>query len=184
LDVVIERFLGRSFGVVESYYEKVRGGPLPDALRVDYEHRLLEIFRGSLLPIPAIKSVLTQLTIPFCLASSSNDRRIEATLAVTGLDRFFAGRVFNAAMVKNGKPAPDMFLLAADTCHADPGRTLVVEDTSPGIIAAKAAGMEVWGFVGGSHFANDRVRQALVDAGPDRTFASMTELLPMIEHRQ
>ncbi len=54
-------------------------------------------------------------------------------------------------MVEHGKPAPDLFLHAAATCGARPEACLVIEDSGPGIEAARAAGMKVWHFVGGSH---------------------------------
>ena len=55
-------------------------------------------------------------------------------------------------MVERGKPAPDLFLLAAERMGAQSDQCLVIEDSVPGILAAKAAGMTVWRFSGGSHF--------------------------------
>jgi beta-phosphoglucomutase-like phosphatase (HAD superfamily) len=78
---------------------------------------------------------------------------------LTGLSAFFGAKVFTASEVANGKPAPDLFLLAAKSCGAQPDRCLVIEDSLPGLRAARAAGMTVWHFTGGSHFlgiaAND-----------------------------
>ena len=78
-------------------------------------------------------------------------------------------------MVARGKPAPDLFLYAADKMQAKPTRTLVIEDSVSGVMAAKAAGMTVWGFTGGSHYQARDGRGLLQDAGADRIFASMQD---------
>jgi beta-phosphoglucomutase-like phosphatase (HAD superfamily) len=81
-------------------------------------------------------------------------------------------------MVKHGKPAPDLFLYAAAAMHADPDRTLVIEDSVSGVRAARAAGMKVWGFVGGSHYALRDGRAILQAAGADRVFERMSDFWP------
>jgi beta-phosphoglucomutase-like phosphatase (HAD superfamily) len=78
-------------------------------------------------------------------------------------------------MVDRGKPAPDLFLYAAGRMQADPARTLVIEDSVSGVQAAKAAGMTVWGFTGGAHYASRDGRAILQAAGADRVFARMSE---------
>ena len=131
--------------------------------------------RAALLPMPHVIDVLTDLGRPYCLASSSDSERIRISLAVTRLAHFFEGRIFTAAMVERAKPAPDLFLLAATRMGAPPAQTLVVEDSVNGVLAAKAAGMAVWGFTGGSHYAGLDMAPALKAAGADRVFHSMAE---------
>jgi beta-phosphoglucomutase-like phosphatase (HAD superfamily) len=80
-------------------------------------------------------------------------------------------------MVARGKPAPDLFLHVAEQMAARPGRTLVVEDSVTGVVAGKAAGMTVWGFTGGSHYAGRDVGGRLAEAGADRVFGSMAEFV-------
>jgi beta-phosphoglucomutase-like phosphatase (HAD superfamily) len=72
-------------------------------------------------------------------------------LQVLGLADRFGGRVFTASQVRHGKPAPDLFLFAAETLGCPPARTLVIEDSSPGIAAGLAAGMRVLHYAGGAH---------------------------------
>jgi beta-phosphoglucomutase-like phosphatase (HAD superfamily) len=84
------------------------------------------------------------------VASSSSPERIRASLEVTGLVRFFEPRCFSASAVRHGKPAPDLFFLAAARSEVEPSACIVVEDSAPGIAAAVAAGMTPIGFVGGS----------------------------------
>jgi beta-phosphoglucomutase-like phosphatase (HAD superfamily) len=83
--------------------------------------------------------------------------------------------MYTAQMVARGKPAPDLFLYAAAQMRAAPMRTLVVEDSVSGVTAAKAAGMTVWGFVGGSHYRSRDGRSMLRDAGADRVFDRMAD---------
>jgi len=174
LSEVFDRFLGRSATVHEAYFAKASGKPLPSGFRAEYRAHLMETFRTGLRPMPHVEEVLDRLDRPYCLASSSGMERIELTLSVTGLAPYFDGRVFDGAMVTRGKPAPDLFLLAADRMSAEPERTLVIEDTVAGIEAGKAAGMTVWGFAGGSHHNRESGRR-LMEAGADRVLASMEE---------
>jgi HAD superfamily hydrolase (TIGR01509 family) len=174
LDEVFRRFLGRSFGAVEAYYEAMKGHPLPEAFRAAFRRETEAAYRRALRPIAGIDTVLSSLDRPFCLASSSDPRRIAVTLDITGLAGAFGDRVYSASQVARGKPAPDLFLLAAERMATAPGRCLVVEDTEPGVAAGKAAGMTVWGFVGGSHCAGRDVGRRLAEAGADRVFDRMS----------
>jgi HAD superfamily hydrolase (TIGR01509 family) len=175
LDEVVERFLGRGFAAVPAYFRECTGRPLPESFARDLRARQSELFTSSLLPMPHVTNVLASLERPYCLASSSDSERIRISLAVTGLDRFFGERIFTAAMVEHAKPAPDLFLLAADRMGVAPAQTLVVEDSVNGLLAAKAAGMAAWGFTGGSHYAGRDMAPLLRAAGADRVFHSMAE---------
>lgn len=172
---VYDTFLGRSFGSVAAHWQAVRGEPIPESFADAYADRLRAAFTGSLQPIDGIAALLDRLGTEFCLASSSSDARIAHSLATTGLAERFGRRVFSAAMVQNAKPAPDLFLLAAERMGAVPARCLVVEDSVNGVLAGKAAGMTVWGFVGGSHCAGRDVGAALTAAGADRIFFAMRD---------
>ena len=175
LDQVFDKFLGRSFSLVEAYYRETTGKPLPDKLRTDYRDLLARTFRASLKPMPGINAILGALKLPYCLASSSDSERIATTLAAAGLAPYFGDRVYSAAMVAKGKPAPDLFLFAAAQMGHESRQTLVIEDTVPGVVAGKAAGMTVWGFAGGSHCVGRGVGRQLAEAGADRVFDSMAD---------
>ncbi len=174
LDEVFQRFLGRSFAEVEDYFRNRTGAPLPEAFRIDFRARLEEVFRASLQPMAGIRDVLARVEPPYCLASSSDPGRIGLTLAASGMAAMFGDRVYSASQVRNGKPKPDLFLYAAEMMAEAPSRTLVIEDTVPGVLAGKAAGMTVWGFTGGSHCAGRAVGRKLADAGADRVFDRMS----------
>ena len=178
LETVIDRFLGRSPQAIRDYCAATNH-VLPERFFEELHAAVLAVFAAGLTAIPGAAAVLESLKAAYCVASSSNLDRIKYALELTGLAELMAGRVFSAEMVKRGKPAPDLFLHAASRMAAAPNRTLVIEDSVTGVQAGKAAGMTVWGFVGGSHYAKRNGQESLMAAGADRVFDRMAEF-----HRQ
>jgi HAD superfamily hydrolase (TIGR01509 family) len=178
LDEVVERFVGRSTAAVEDYWRSQPNREPPASFLPDYRRRVMAAFAGQLQAMPLAGEVLAKLPRPYCLASSSELERIRLTLSVTQLEGYFTDRIFSAAMVANGKPAPDLFLLAARQMNHRPERALVVEDSISGVRAGKAAAMTVWGFVGGSHCQGRDTAAKLMADGADRIVESLGELLP------
>ncbi|KJC41196.1 HAD family hydrolase [Bradyrhizobium sp. LTSP857] len=174
VEQALDLFLGRSTAAIGQYYRE-RGEILPVDFLPRLKARVLETFAGVLQPIPGVSAVLSELKAPRCVASSSDIDRVSLSLNVTGLASHFDSRLYTAQMVKHGKPAPDLFLYAAEKMKADPRRALVIEDSVSGVQAAKAAGMTVWGFVGGSHYHGRDGRAILAAAGADRVFARMSD---------
>ncbi|WP_163849516.1 HAD family hydrolase [Pseudooceanicola aestuarii] len=172
---VARHFLGRSYPVVLTRIRDEFGIDLPPGFEAEYRARLLEAFRSELRIIPGVRATLDALALPFCLATSSSPGRLAHSLEIVGLTADFHGRSTTAAEVAQGKPAPDLFLAAARKAGADPARCLVIEDSQAGIRAARAAGMEVWHFIGGSHLRG-------LDLPPDpqvrphRRFARFAEI--------
>lgn len=175
-DEVLERFLGRSAAAVLDHYRDERR-LIPENFLAKLKALVAHRFRRSLQPIPGVTSLLSSLQTPFCVASSSDLDRVVLSLALTGLAPHFGDRMFTSQMVAHGKPAPDLFLYAAAQMNTVPVRTLVIEDSVSGVTAAKAAGMTVWGFVGGSHYRSRDGRTMLYGAGADRVFERMTDFL-------
>ena len=101
--------------------------------------------------------------------------------AWTGLLSFFDGRIFSASMVKNGKPAPDLFLHAARTMGFPPENCVVVEDSPAGIRAAHSAGMQVFAFTGGSHAEVSNLTETVRELKPTAIFDDMAGLASLIE---
>jgi HAD superfamily hydrolase (TIGR01509 family) len=170
----LELFLGRSTDTVLQYYG-AQARKLPDSFLADLKMRVRQAFQCSLQPIPGIGSLLSGLATPHCVASSSDLDRVSLSLACTGLASYFGDRLYTSQMVSRGKPAPDLFLHAADKMQAVPAKTLVIEDSASGVAAAKAAGMKVWGFFGGSHYESRDGRAILCAAGADRVFDRMAD---------
>jgi HAD superfamily hydrolase (TIGR01509 family) len=174
VEEALELFLGRSTAVVLQHYS-AQGRILPEKFLSDLKARVRQAFQSSLQPIPGVGSLLSSLHTPHCVASSSDLDRVAFSLALAGLALHFDDRIYTSQMVARGKPAPDLFLYAAAKMQAEPARTLVIEDSVSGIAAAKAAGMKVWGFVGGSHYESRDGRAMLYDVGADRVFDRMTD---------
>jgi HAD superfamily hydrolase (TIGR01509 family) len=170
----LELFLGRNTAAVLQYYGG-QGRPIPDSFLTDLKSRVRQSFQDALRPIPGVASLLDNLHTPFCLASSSDLDRISLSLARTDLASYFGDRLYTSQMVSRGKPAPDLFLHAAGKMQVAPARTLVIEDSISGVTAAKAAGMKVWGFCGGSHYESRDGRAILRAAGADRVFDHMAD---------
>jgi HAD superfamily hydrolase (TIGR01509 family) len=149
---VARHFLGRSYPTVMAQIRREFGLDLPADFEDRYRDRLLDAFRLQLRVMPGVADVFRDLGVPFCVATSSSPRRAEMSLSLTGLSVAVGNRLFTASQVARGKPAPDLFLFAAQSMRADPTRTLVIEDSLTGVRAALAARMQVWRFTGGSHF--------------------------------
>jgi HAD superfamily hydrolase (TIGR01509 family) len=146
----MRRFHGRRPADVFAAIEAT-GRRLPSDFSAYVAAETLRRLRTELRPIAHAAHALTWIRGPKAVASSSPPERIYTSLEVTGLMRFFEPRWFSASAVRKGKPAPDLFLLAAARSQVEPGDCIVVEDSGPGIAAAAAAGMTPIGFVGGSH---------------------------------
>jgi HAD superfamily hydrolase (TIGR01509 family) len=174
VDQALDLFLGRSVTAVLEHYEAL-GRSIPDRFATELKTEVRTAFVSSLGSIEGVRSVLAGLQIPHCVASSSDVDRVSLSLSLTGLAPYFGEQLFTSQMVKRGKPAPDLFLYAAERMHADPCRTLVIEDSRSGVTAGKAAGMMVWGFVGGSHYRSRDGEAMLHQAGADRVFGRMAD---------
>ena len=171
LAYVARHFLGRSYPTVMATIRKEFGLDLPMEFEDQYRGRLMAAFAVGLVIMPGVRAVLDSLTLPYCVATSSSPKRAERSLQMVGLGHLVGEKLFTATMVANGKPAPDLFLLCATRHGAAPANCLVIEDSLNGVRAARAAGMPVWRFTGGSHLAG-RALDEPPDARPDRHFDS------------
>ena len=144
-------FLGRSWPKVVADIRINYGLSLGEDFEEGYRSELLKAFETELETTPGIEAVLAKLSVASCVATSSTPRRLRRSMEITGLDRHFGDHTFTASLVENGKPAPDLFLLAAERMGVAPERCLVIEDSAPGIEAAKRAGMRCYHYVGGKH---------------------------------
>lgn len=180
VDEVAETCVGLSYPDMMAMLEGRFGRPVPDDLSRRIQSDAMAAFPDRLRAVPGIEAVLRGLDLPRCVASSSNLDRIRLSLGITGLTPHFrTDHVFSAQMVERGKPAPDLFLLAAERLGVNPARCLVVEDSPHGVAAAVAAGMDVVGFVGGGH-ARPSLRTRLEAAGATRVVEHAGDLLPPV----
>lgn len=111
--------------------------------------RCLEVYAEKLQAIPGVEKVirfLKEKNIPVCVASNGKHEKMAITLVKAGLKDFFGNNIFSFEEVKQGKPAPDLFLYAAKKMDASPAETVVIEDSLSGIAAALAAGMKPFAY--------------------------------------
>ena len=151
------------------------GCSLPDGFFETMRPRAALALERELQPIPGVDALLAALPIARCVASNGHLPRVRERLALVGLLDRFEPHVFSATQVAQGKPAPDLFLFAADRVGVKPDRCLVVEDSTAGVAAAVAARMPVVGFCGGSHCRDGHARH-LIEAGCAQVFAGMADL--------
>ncbi len=101
-------------------------------------------FRQGLQPLPGALALLQSLTVPFCVATNGPREKVELTLTLTGLRPLLGERIYTAYEVGSFKPAPGLFLHAAQALGVTPAHCAVVEDSLPGVQAGLAAGMQVF----------------------------------------
>ncbi|MGH2889026.1 MAG: HAD family hydrolase [Solirubrobacteraceae bacterium] len=146
---IVERFVGRSPPAMTEFIEARLGRALPAGWHEQFSPMFERAFEAELHPVDGIEDALARIEMRTCVASSSNPRELERKLRLTGLYERFAGRIFSAAEVANGKPAPDLVLHAARRMGVEPAGCVVVEDSRHGVAAARAAGMHVFAYAGG-----------------------------------
>jgi HAD superfamily hydrolase (TIGR01509 family) len=181
---VLDRFLGLSVDTIARSAEKDLGEALPATFSADLTTRILAGFESELKGVVGIRQALAGLGARVCVASSSPPERIRRSLAAVGYETLFEPNIFSASAVKRGKPNPDLFLHAAREMSAAPSACLVIEDSVPGVQAATAAGMPVFGFTGGSHISGPGQGERLRDAGAALIFADMTQLPDIIRRKR
>jgi len=175
LDESAARFTGLSLASCAQLVERMLGAPLPQSFLPDLEQRTAEVFERCLRPVRGVADLLSAISLPRCVASSGSHRKIRNSLRIAGLARWFPdGAIFSADDVSRGKPAPDLFLLAACRRGCAPERCVVVEDSVPGVTAALAAGMTVYGYA-------ERTSPRKLRAAGATVFTRMHELADLLE---
>jgi beta-phosphoglucomutase-like phosphatase (HAD superfamily) len=167
----VTRFMGLSYeafhDVIDQEAQKRLGRSISDRIRGELAARLRQTMIARLTEVPGAGAAVAGTPLLKAVASSSTKEGLERKLKQVGLWAHFEPHVYSADHVVNAKPAPDLFLHAAEKLGVPPDQCLVLEDSVNGVTAAKAAGMLVWGFLGGGH-ACDRLGGRLTAAGAER----------------
>jgi len=174
-DALARRFHGRRLSDICTVVEAATKRKLPSDFAATVAAATRERLQTDLRAVPHAAHALTWIRGPKAVASSSALDRIRLSLEVTDLLRFFEPRLFSGDFVTKGKPAPHLFLLAAERLEVDPTDCVVVEDSAAGVAAATAAGMKPIGFVGRSR-AEGRLARDLVAAGARTVIADLRAL--------
>lgn len=177
-----QNFLGVSIQSIVAHIARATDRPVLPDFAQRFEDRLLPRYDAELQLISGATDLLDALTargIAIAIATGGSLRRLRTTLRVAGLTDRFNGRAFSADQVKRGKPAPDLFLLAAERLGVPPTACAVMEDSPHGITGARAAGMHAVGFVGGSHLNGMRQEhsQRLRNAGAAMILPDLSKML-------
>ncbi|WP_375614990.1 HAD family hydrolase [Bartonella sp. AC10YNML] len=179
-----ERFAGLIFRDILKQVEQEIEKPISAHL-ID---QMTDIFRTQIkTELRALDDVreaveIIQTRYPYCICSNAKSIDIKEMLTTVGLYELFEGKIFSAPEVgtKKTKPAPDIFLFAAKQLQVEPQNTIVIEDSIHGVHAAKAAGMRVIGFTGGSHSYLGH-SNALAEAGAETVIAKHAHLGEVLE---
>ncbi|MEU0200187.1 MULTISPECIES: HAD family hydrolase [unclassified Streptomyces] len=169
-------YMGSAMHRIHDLVAERTGQRLPADFDDVFHARVFAAFERDLKAVPGVDEVLQKLaadSVPYCVASSGSHERIRMGHRTTGLDRWFdEGRIFSSEDVGRGKPAPDLFLYAAERMGVAPERCVVIEDSPLGVQAAVAAGMDVYGFTAMTP------AERLTEAG--RLFSDMRELTELL----
>lgn len=172
------RFLGMHdhafYEALDADYRALTGRPLPGGFLERTHEQRLTACRERLCEVSGAAAAVAALATPKAVASSSGSEFLREKLALAGLLEAFDPHVYSADRVGRGKPHPDIFLYAAERLGADPAACIAIEDSVNGVLSARTAGMEVWGFTGGGHMDDEAARR-LTEAGAARLVADWRE---------
>jgi len=174
-----QRFVGKTFARMVHEVETEFGLSLPADLEARKDVMMLETYRRELLPVPGVVPMLERLLLPRSIGTNGPRSRALEALRITGLDRFFGERLTTFEDVANGKPAPDIYLLAAERAGFAAADCLVIEDSKTGATAALAAGCKVVGFIGVSHHPEQSAEE-LRAAGVQTIINDMADIISML----
>jgi HAD superfamily hydrolase (TIGR01509 family) len=164
VEETMRRLMGRSLKSCVEIVEAEIGGKLPDDFVDRMQVVTYQSFRDApLQPVAGVKEAVLALQaagLATCVASSGSLEKMRFTLGLTGLWDLFEGRIFSASQVKRGKPFPDLFLHAAIAMDEQPFNCVVIEDSVPGVQAARSAGMRPFAYAGAPYADRDGLSAA------------------------
>jgi len=172
-----ETYAGLTFKDIMLRVEEKSQIPFQASLIDRAEELVDRKLRADVRIIDGAREAVAAVTAPRAVCSNSRTERVEFMLEKVRLLPFFAGRIFSGLDIpsKKTKPAPDVFLYAAEKLGANPKNTFVIEDSVHGIAGARAAGMRVIGFTGAGHSYPGHA-DALTEAGAETVIRRWAEL--------
>ena len=188
-ELVARYFTGKRVVDMIAQVEAATKRKVPPEFTAELAAATMRALRAELRPIANVAEALPWLRERKCVASASTLDRVRLSLDIAGLTRLFEPYLYSAAEVAHGKPAPDLYLHAAQRMNVPPAECIVIEDAPVGISAAVAAGMVAVGFVGGSH-AEPELDMALRASGAQAVITDMRQLkkivtdIRMAQHRR
>ncbi|ODT08476.1 MAG: HAD family hydrolase [Mesorhizobium sp. SCN 65-20] len=174
---IAESYAGLTFKDILLKIEQKAAIPFQASLIGQAEALVDRRLQNEVRAIEGVHEAVAAVTAPRCICSNSTTERIEMMLERTRILPLFKGRIFSALETpsKRPKPAPDVFLHAANTLGANPANTFVIEDSVHGVAGAVAAGMRVIGFTGAAHSYPGHA-DALTEAGAETVIRRWADL--------
>lgn len=178
-DEYIHRFLGTTmdayFATLEADRMETLGKSLPEGFASSLLTDSKKEMDAALAAVDGVHDAVAAVSMPMAVASSSGLERLRFKLKKTGLLEAFDPHVYSGEEVKNGKPAPDLYIHTAEQLNVPTAVCIAIEDSVHGVVSAKAAGMTVLGFTGGGHCRAGHDTY-LSDAGADVVVNHMNDL--------
>ena len=179
VEETMRRLMGRSLKSCVEICEAELGRSLPADFLEKMQAVTYQSFRDApLQPVAGVKDAVVALQkagVQTCVASSGSPEKMRFTLGLTGLWELFDGHIFSASEVPRGKPFPDLFLHAAIEMNVQPFACTVIEDSVPGIQAARSAGMRALAYAGAPY-----ADRAALAAASGELFDDMRQLPDLV----
>jgi HAD superfamily hydrolase (TIGR01509 family) len=180
-EACFQHFVGKAVMDEKLAIEANTGKPLTEAWMQSFRARRNAALEAQLQAIPNIHAAIEQVHLSFegriACASGADRLKVELQLAKVDLMPYFEGRIFSGHEMPRSKPAPDVYLAAAEAVGVHPGRCAVVEDTVTGVMAGVAAGCTVFAYAPKGEAA------ALLAAGASHTFTDMLHLPSLLSQK-
>jgi HAD superfamily hydrolase (TIGR01509 family) len=178
MDHAFEHFVGlRIKPILDDIAEKT-GHAFSHDFAARYVQRVEALAPQYLKKIPGAEELVAKAKEmkKICVASNGQRNNVVSSLEFVGIKKYLPDdHIFTAVQVKNGKPAPDLYLLAAQEMGVDVGRCMVIEDSIAGVTASVAAGMRTYGFVS-THQDPESYGERLLLAGATSVFTSLVHI--------
>lgn len=174
----VRLFIGKAVKDERALIEARTGQPLTEDWLCAFRERRNAALERDLQPIPGAVRAVAEVHAVYgdriACASGADRFKVELQFRKTGLMPYFEGRIFSGHEMPRSKPAPDVYLAAAQALGAQPHRCAVVEDTVTGVTAGVAAGAWVYAYVPPG--TPPSAARALWQAGASHLFEDMAAL--------
>jgi len=172
-ETILEQITGTSIKENLKFISENIDGELPAGFETEFRKRTYNAFKTDIKPIKGIHDILKKIKVPVGVASSGPVEKIKLNLTTTNLIQYFGENIFSSFEIQSWKPDPEIYLHASKMMGFKPGECAVIEDSLPGIQAAKAGGFDIFGY------ATGRNKDAFEELGA-KVFFEMDELYQLL----